>query len=51
VNALCLSLGRNLFIMGSKNILIWNVRGLNVRSHQDAVRELVGAERPSIVCF
>jgi exonuclease III len=37
--------------MGSENILIWNVRGLNARSHQDVVCELVGAKRPSIVCF
>jgi exonuclease III len=49
-------LGRNvwshrLFKMGSENILIWNVRGLNARLHRDAVRELVRAERPSIVCF
>jgi exonuclease III len=37
--------------MGSENILVWNIRGLNVRSHSDAVQELVGVERPSIVCL
>jgi hypothetical protein len=35
--------------MESENIIIWNVRGLNARSHRDAVCELVRAERPSIV--
>jgi hypothetical protein len=37
--------------MGSENILIWNVQGLNAGSHHDAVRELVRVERPSIVCL
>jgi exonuclease III len=35
--------------MESENIIIWNVRGLNARSHHDAVCELVRVERPSIV--
>jgi exonuclease III len=37
--------------MGLKNILIWNVRGLNARSHRDALKELVVAEKPSLVCL
>jgi exonuclease III len=37
--------------MGSENILIWNVRGLNARSHCDDVWDLIGAERSSIVCL
>jgi exonuclease III len=37
--------------MITDNILIWNVRGLNSRSHCDTVRELIRAERPSIVCL
>lgn len=32
-------------------MLIWNVRGLNSRVHRDAVRELVVAEHPSVVCL
>jgi exonuclease III len=35
--------------MGSKNILCWNVWGLNVGSHRGAVRELVRVERISLV--
>jgi hypothetical protein len=38
-------------LMETENIIIWNVRGLNAWSHHDAVRELVRAERPSIVCL
>jgi hypothetical protein len=37
--------------METENILVWNLRGLNAQSHRDAVRELVGAERQSLVCF
>jgi hypothetical protein len=37
--------------MGLENILIWNVRGLNARSHRDALKELVVAEKPSLVCL
>jgi exonuclease III len=37
--------------MGSENILVWNIRGLNARSQLDIVRKLVVAERPSIVCI
>jgi exonuclease III len=37
--------------MGSENILIWNVQGLNAGLHHDAMRELVRVERPSIVCL
>jgi exonuclease III len=37
--------------MGSKNLLVWNVRGLNTRSHRDAVRQLVIEGRPSLVCL
>jgi exonuclease III len=37
--------------MGSEKILVWNVRGLNSRSHCDAVHALVAAERPSLVCL
>lgn len=37
--------------MDCENILIWNVRGLNARAHRDAVRELVNAERLSMVCL
>jgi exonuclease III len=37
--------------MASNNILIWNVRGLNSGTHQDALCSLVDAERPSLVCI
>jgi hypothetical protein len=37
--------------MGSENILIWNVRGLNAGTHRAAVRDLVTSERPSLVCL
>lgn len=37
--------------MDYENILIWNVHGLNARSHCDAVWELVAAKRPSLVCL
>jgi hypothetical protein len=32
-------------------VLVWNVRSLNRKSHRDAVRESVAAERPSVVCL
>jgi exonuclease III len=34
--------------MISENILIWNV---NARARRDTLRELVAAERPSIICI
>jgi exonuclease III len=37
--------------MGSENILVWNVGGLNSASHRDTVWELVFVERLSIVCL
>jgi exonuclease III len=37
--------------MGTANILVWNVRGLNANDHRDVARDLVTAERPSIVCL
>jgi exonuclease III len=30
---------------------VWNVLGLNAKAHHDAVRELVVAEQPSLVCL
>jgi exonuclease III len=35
--------------MGTENLLVWNVWVLNFKLHQDALRELVAAEKPSIV--
>lgn len=37
--------------MGSENILVWNVRGLNSPARRDTVRELIAAERPSLICL
>jgi exonuclease III len=37
--------------MASESVLVWNVCGLNAQLHKDAVRELVAAEKPSIVCL
>jgi exonuclease III len=37
--------------MGSKNILVWNVRGLNANGHCNVVHELVTAERSSNICL
>jgi exonuclease III len=37
--------------MAVEGILVWDVRGLNAQSHHDSLRELVGAERPSLVCI
>jgi exonuclease III len=37
--------------MGSKNILVWNVHGLNANGLRNVVRELVNAEQLSIVCL
>lgn len=39
------------FIMDPKKILIWNVRGLNSRSRQDAVRTLIDSARVDVVCL
>jgi hypothetical protein len=38
----------NVFVV-SKNVLVWNVCGLNVNGHCDVEPELVTVERPSIV--
>jgi exonuclease III len=37
--------------MGSKNCICWNVRGLNSGAQRDVVRELIRAERLSLVCL
>jgi exonuclease III len=37
--------------MMTENILCWNVCGLSVGTHHDAVRELVRAEHISFVCL
>jgi exonuclease III len=37
--------------MDSGHILIWNAKGLNGRSHQNALRELVAAQKPYVVCI
>lgn len=37
--------------MDLSSFLVWNVRGLNKKSHRDSVRELVAACRPNIVCL
>lgn len=34
-----------------KNILVWNVRGLNMRARRDVVREFVLKERVSLLCL
>lgn len=36
--------------MSAHSVLIWNVRGLNMRACRDAVRELWARERASILC-
>jgi exonuclease III len=36
--------------MDSSNILMWNVRIVNGCTHRDALRALVMAECPSVVC-
>jgi hypothetical protein len=38
------------FLMGSENVLVWNVQGLNAKLHKDALCSLVDTERTSIVC-
>jgi exonuclease III len=35
--------------MAAENFVLWNVRGLNARSHHDAVCSLVETEHPSLV--
>jgi hypothetical protein len=37
--------------MGSENILVWNVCGLNANGHCNVVHELVTAERSSNICL
>jgi exonuclease III len=37
--------------MDSGHILVWNARGLNGRSHHNALRELVAAQKPMVVCI
>jgi hypothetical protein len=37
--------------MGSENILVWNVHGLNANGLHNVVRELVNAEQLSIECL
>jgi hypothetical protein len=37
------------FVMDLGNILVWNVRGLNVRLQRSVVWELIGTHRPSLV--
>lgn len=39
------------FSMDLSNIVVWNVRGLNKKSHRDVVRQLVADIRPEIVCL
>jgi hypothetical protein len=38
-------------MMEAENILVWNVRGLHAGAHRNAVRDLVSAERLSVVCL
>jgi hypothetical protein len=40
-----------IILMGSENVLMWNIQELNVANHRDAVRELVSMERPSLFCL
>jgi exonuclease III len=40
-----------LIAMSLESILFWNIRGLNAQSHRSTLRDLVAAERPSIVCI
>jgi exonuclease III len=37
--------------MATEGILVWSIRGLNTRSHHDSLRELVKAERLSLMCI
>lgn len=37
--------------MDIANILIWNVRGLNKKSHQDSMRQMIAMTRPDVVCL
>jgi exonuclease III len=36
--------------MSAQSIFVWNMWGLNGQLHRDALRELVAAECPSIMC-
>lgn len=40
-----------LFSMDPKKLIIWNVRDLNSRGRQDAVRTLVDSARVDVVCL
>lgn len=48
LQALCCT---SLCSMDVSTILVWNVRGLNRKARRDAVRDLVAATRPEIVCL
>lgn len=37
--------------MDLENLLIWNVRGLNKKSHRDAVRTIIDDYQPAVVCL
>lgn len=39
------------FVMDLSNIVVWNVRGLNQKSHRDAVRIIISEYRQEIVCL
>jgi hypothetical protein len=43
--------GQTRFKMGSENVICWNVRGLNERSHHDSVCKLVRSEHASLICL
>lgn len=35
--------------MDIANIMIWNVHGLNKKSHRDVVRELIASYHPELI--
>lgn len=37
--------------MDIANISVWNVHGLNRKSHRDAVRDLIASVKPEIICL
>jgi len=41
----------NLFLTGSSNILVWNMRGLNDRGRRDIVRKVMHSIKPKIICL
>ena len=47
----CWSFFLLLVIMNPRNILCWNVCGLNSRARQDSVRTLVSSAKIDIVCL